>query len=208
MGYRKACFLRHLTDLILRIGSHRHQGVGQLALGQIVKGIGLIFGCGHGITDRKPSVWQLRNPGIMSGRNVFRSQAQAFGKKRFPFHIPVAGDTRVRRSSLTIFFDKIIDNIFLKFFFEIHYIIRDIQPLRHSSCVIHRTEPAAASVFFLDLFRFILPNLHGNADNVISLFFQQKGCHRGVNSPGHAHYNFFAHILVFFLCFFFTFMNI
>ena len=43
MGHRKPQALRHVPYLLLVVAAHRHQGMGQLVLGQIVKGVSLVL---------------------------------------------------------------------------------------------------------------------------------------------------------------------
>ena len=111
-------------------------------------------------------------------------------------------------SALQVFRRKIIHHIFSEFLLEIHNIVRNIQLFGNPPGIVHSAQATAASVFFPGFLRLILPDLHGDADDLITLFFQQKGSHGGIHASGHAHNYFFAHILVFFLCFFFSFVNI
>src|SRR5699024_5110235 len=72
-------------------------------------------------------------------------------------------------------------------FFKVHYIVGDIQVSRHSPCIVHGAQAAAAPVFFLLQRILILPDLHGDADHIISLFFQQPGGDRRVHAARHSH---------------------
>ena len=95
MRHRKSRFLCQDADFILGIFPHRHQGMCQLLLGQIVQRIGLILGCGNGITDGKTAIRQPVNPRIMSRGNVIRPDLQASLQQGFPLHITVAGNTGI-----------------------------------------------------------------------------------------------------------------
>ena len=89
--------LGNRTDLALLIGTDRHFCAHQLLLCQIVQGIGLILCCRHRIADRIAAIFQLLNPGVVTCRDVVRTDLHAALQQGFPFDIAVAGDTRVRR---------------------------------------------------------------------------------------------------------------
>ena len=108
MGHLKPQLLRHLPDLLLRVLSHRHQGVGQLILGQIVQGVGLI-----------------------------RTYSQTSPEKRFPFHVPVAGDAGIGGAAPQVFVHKIVHDPFLELPLEIHHIVGNSQLAGHPSGVLH-----------------------------------------------------------------------
>ena len=73
--------------------------------------------CGiSAVDDARRVAGQLDIPYyVMNFKNEF--------KKRFPFDISVAGDTRIRSSSPLVFINKTINYTFLKFILKIHYII-------------------------------------------------------------------------------------
>ena len=54
---------------------------------------------------------------------------------------------------------------------EIHHVIRNIQKLCYATSIIYCRKTAAATLFFLGKDVFFLPNLHGNTDDIIALFF-------------------------------------
>ena len=129
----------------------------------------------------------------MSRRDIIRSDLQTSLQQRFPLHIAVARDTRIGGSSVQIFIYKIINYIFLKFLPEVHHIISYSEAFRHTSCVFHRRQSAASSIFFQCTDIIFLPYLHRNADNLISLFLQKICRHGRIHSTGHSNYYFFCH---------------
>ena len=166
----------------------------QLFLCQIIKCISLVFRKRRRSSDCIPSIRKFINPCIMSCCDIVCSDGKTSLQKCFPFHITVAGNTRIRCSSVQVFFCKVINYIFLEFLFKIHHIIRNTNRRCNTSCIVYRTEPTTAAVFFLNFIFLILPDLHCHTDHIIALFFQKPGCHGGVNSPGHSNNNFaFAH---------------
>ena len=143
----------------------------QLFLCQIIKCISLVFRKRCRSADCISSVRELINPCIMSCCNIICSDGKTSLQKSFPFHIAVTGNTWIWCSSVEILFCKVINNIFLKFLFKVHYIIRNSYRRRNPSCIIHCTEPAAASILFLNDVVFILPDLHRHTDHIIALLF-------------------------------------
>ena len=194
MCHRKSRFLRNFTHSCLLIFTDRHQCVPQLLLRQIIQRIGLILRCSNRTADRISSVRKLINSCIMTGCDIICTDLQTALQKRFPFDISVAGNTRIRCTPLKIFLRKIINDILLKFLSEIHNIIRNADPLCHSSGIVNRGKPAASvcSCCFLRILR--LPDLHGHTDHIISLLFQKPCSNGGIHSSGHAYNYLFCHI--------------
>ena len=122
------------------------------------------------MADRETAAGKLLYPGIVSRGDIIRPYFQTALQQRLPFHIPVAGDTGIRRPSGQIFRCKIVDDGFFKVRPEIHYIIGDIQLGGHPAGVFHSGKAAAASVFLLNFLFFLLPDLHGYPDDLIALF--------------------------------------
>jgi hypothetical protein len=107
----------------------------------------------------------------MSGGNIVRTDGKTSLQQGLPFYIAVAGDTRIRCAAVQILVHKIVHDICLEFFFEIHNIIWNIKDLCHSSGIVNGRKAAASPVFFLDQLRLVLPNLHGYSDHIVTLFF-------------------------------------
>ena len=192
--YRKTDFCCNLTNLIFCVVSDRHQRMRKLLLGQIIQCIRLVFCRCYRICNRIPSIGKLFDSCIMSGRNVVRSNRKTALKQRFPFHIAVAGDTRVRCSAAEIFVREIVHDVLTELFFEVHDIIRNVQHLCHAPCIINSRKAATAPVFLLDCLGLILPDLHGHPDDIVSCFFQEIRCHRGIYAAGHSNdYFLFSH---------------
>ena len=147
----------------------------QLLLGQVIKCISLVFRKRRRSSDCVSSIRKFINPRIMSCCDIVCSDGKTSLQKCFPFHITIAGNTRVRCSSVQVFFRKVINYIFLEFLFKIHHIIRNTNRRCNTSCIVYRTEPATAAVFFLNLIVLILPDLHRHTDHIIALFFQKPG---------------------------------
>ena len=143
----------------------------QLFLCQIIKCISLVFRKRRRSSDCIPSIRKFINPCIMSCCDIVCSDGKTSLQKCFPFHITVAGNTRIRCSSVQVFFCKVINYIFLEFLFKIHHIIRNTNRRCNTSCIVHCTEPAAASILFLNDVVFILPDLHRHTDHIIALLF-------------------------------------
>ena len=77
MCHRKSQALCHVPYLLLMVASHRHQGMGQLFLGQVIERVCLVLCGGHrglqGITPSRQAVY-LR---IMTCGNVIRPDGHA-----------------------------------------------------------------------------------------------------------------------------------
>ena len=143
----------------------------ELILSQIVESIGLILLQSRGSPQRVSSAGQLFNAGIMSGSQIICAEGQAFSQQSLPFYIAVAGDTGIGRVSAVIFFRKIVDHMFPEFFAEVHHIKRNIQRRGYPPGILHCAQTAAAAVFFHRTGLLFLPDLHGDADHLIALFF-------------------------------------
>ena len=170
IGHLQPNLRGNLPHLRLRVISDRHQRMCKLLLRQIVKCITLILSGGHGRCDGIPSIRTLHNPCIMTGRNIIRSDFHAAVKQGFPLHIAVTSNTRIRRSAPAVLLHKIINHLLLKLVPKVHDIIRNIQHMRHTPCILHGT-PAAAAAFLLNTAAILLlPDLHGRTDHMISLF--------------------------------------
>ena len=169
--HRQLILFCQCPDFFLGIFSDRHQRSCQLLLGQVVKGVGLILlGC-DGIAYCISSVWKPVYSCIMPCSNIVCTDLHTAGKQRFPLNITVTGITGIRRPACQIFLHKVIHYLILKLSFKIHHIMGNIQCLGHTSCILHGRKTAAASVFFQNLLLPLLPDLHGDSDHIISLFF-------------------------------------
>jgi len=141
----------------------------KLTLCKIIKCVCLIFLSCNRILNCISAIIKLAYSCIMSSCYIISTYIKASFKKRFPFDISVAGDTRIRSSSPLVFINKIINYTFLKFILKIHYIIRYIKLSSHASCIIYSRYSTTA---ILCCFYFIvLPYLHCNANDVITLLF-------------------------------------
>ena len=138
MRHRQPQALCHIPYLLLVVASHRHQGMGQLFLGQVIERVCLVLcGCNRGFQGITPS----RQPvylRIMACGNVISPDGHAPPEQRLPFHMAVAGNTWVGRPSLHVLTHKIIHHVFTELFLKIHDIIRDTQVHGNPSGVIHR----------------------------------------------------------------------
>ncbi len=152
--------------------SHRHQGMGQLSLGQIVKRIGLILGRCHGIRHRIAAVLQFLYSGIMTGGDIVRADLHAAAKQCLPLYIAVAGDAGIGRPAVQVLLREIVHDLLPEDIPEIHDIIGNIQYSRHPARILHRALSAAASLFFDGTGIIGLPDLHRGADDIITLFLQ------------------------------------
>ena len=169
LSHREAQFLCNLPDFPLCIRSHRHQRAGKLILGQAVQGISLVFLRCHRIPDGIAPVIQPVHPGIMACGYIIRPQFQAAPQQGFPFYISVTGDTGVGGPPLKVFLHKVIYHLLFELPPEVHHIMRDTQSLRHPSGVLHCRQAAASPLPGLLRGLFLLPDLHGDADHLISL---------------------------------------
>ena len=171
MCHRKSCLLCDLSDLVFFIEAHRHQCAGKLLLCQIVKGIGLVFGGCDGILYGVSAIWKLLDAGIVACCDVICSDFQRTLQQGFPFHIAVAGITWVGSVAPLVFLNKVIYDVFLEILLKVHDIIGNIKYLSYPSSIIHRRQSTAAALL-LPLEDFlVLPDLHGDTDDIIALFF-------------------------------------
>ncbi len=189
------------ADFRLLILAHGHQGVGELLLGQIIEGVGLILFFAYAPADGESAVRQPDNPGVMSGGYIIRPDGKAPAQKRLPFHITVTGDAGVWCTSLQIFFYEIIYHMAFELLPEIHHVVGNLQNLGHPPGILHRRQAAASLALspFLrgaSFFRrvpAVLPYLHGDAYDIIALLFQQISRHGGIHASRHAHHYLFCH---------------
>ena len=166
----------------------------KLMLGQVIKRVGLILRRRRRLTDRIAAIRQLSHARIMSRCNIISPNFQTSLQKGLPFYISVTGNTWIRCVSVQIFLYKVIHDIFFELFFEVHDIIRNVQHLCHAPCIINSRKAATAPVFLLDCLGLILPDLHGHPDDIVSCFFQEIRCHRGIYAAGHSNdYFLFSH---------------
>ena len=180
----------HLGLLVL---SDRHQGMGKLALREVIERIALILCGGLGACERVAPVFKRQHPRVVTGRNVIRPEHKAARKQRFPLHIAIAGNAGIRRAPKAVLPHKVIDDIALEFRAKVHHIVGDVQHLRHTARIFHGGNAAATALFLHLALRLALPDLHGHADYFIALLLQEVGSDRAVHTAGHADYHLLAH---------------
>ena len=137
VGHLQSYIRSHPADFFLVVAAHGHQGVGQLFLGQVVQGVGLVLFRCHRSLKGISLVWEPADLGIMAGCDVIRTNRHAPAQQRFPLHITVAGNTRVRGSPSHVFAHEIVHHIGPELFLEIHYIIRDTEVHGNPAGIIH-----------------------------------------------------------------------
>ena len=166
----KSTVFGDLSHLVLRVITDRHQSFGKLELGQVIERVSLILRRRHGVPDRITAVRKLADPCIVTGRDIIGSDLKAALQKRLPFYIAVAGNARIRCPSVQILRNKIVNDILLEFFPEVHNIVGNSKGPRDTSRVFHRAESAASAVFLNGTGILFLPDLHGDTDHIIALF--------------------------------------
>ena len=175
-------FPGHFTDLILFVGTHRHQRMGQLLLGQTVKGVGLILGGSGRPAQGVPAVFQTVDSRVVTGGDGVRPQIPGRFQHGLPLHIPVADHAGIGRSSLQVFPGKIIHHMAPELPVKIQHMVFNAQGPGHPGGIFnHRGLPAAVSSR--------LPGLHSGADHLIPFLFQQPGCHGGIHASGQPYHN-------------------
>ena len=150
----------------------------KLLLRQIIQCIGLILRRRHRIANAVSSIWELRDTRIVTGCDIIRANLQRTLQQRLPLHVAVAGNTRIRRASILVFIHKVINDRLLEIRFKIHNIIWDFQPIRHATGIIHRRQSAASTLSRLCEYVLVLPDLHRDSDNIISLLLEEICRHR------------------------------
>ena len=156
----------------------------QLVLREPVQGIRLIF-----VPVQRPAqgpaarvLVELR-AGIMPGRQIFRAQPTRFCHQRVKLDIPIAVDARVRGAPALVFGHKVVNDFFRKELPKVENIMGNAKLCRHPAGILHRAEGAAARAFgFRCAF---LPNLHGDAQHVITLPQQKARRDRRIHPAAH-----------------------
>ena len=162
----------NFPNLVLCISTQRHNCARKLLLCQSVKRICLILCRGNGAFKRKSSIWKLCNLRVMTSCNILCPQLFSLLHHCLPFNITIADNTWIRSSPGKIFFCKIINDCLFKLRAKIHYMVRNPQKISNISCISGYFFPCVS----------IAKIYHCHTDHVISLFFQEISCHRGVHS--------------------------
>ena len=140
----------------------------KLTLCKIIKCVCLIFLSCNRILNCISAIIKLAYSCIMSSCYIISTYIKASFKKRFPFDISVAGDTRIRSSSPLVFINKIINDLIFEHILKIHHIKINTELITHTSCVLNRTFRTTALMLHITAVR-IRPKTHSRTDYVVSL---------------------------------------
>ena len=113
--------------------------------------------------------------------DIIRTQFHRIIQESFEFDFLVAHDIRIRRPALLIFVQEILEDLIPVFLFEIDGIIRNADLLCDSLNILVIFRCRTESEFIR-----IIPILHENADDVVTLFLQKQCCDRRVNTTAHS----------------------
>jgi hypothetical protein len=130
------------------------------------------------------------NSRVVSGCDELAVQIVGTTKKRCPLNVRIAQNARIGRSPRKVLGRELVDYPVAKLLTYVDNKVRKIKSHGHTAGVIHGIECAAADLLALSTSgTSIVPRLHGDSDNVVTLLFQHYGGYRGVHSSAHGDKN-------------------
>src|SRR6266403_686874 len=171
--------------------SEREQSTAQLLLRKAEEEVGLVFGL-VGWTLQQPAVKLLVEDhlGVMARRNLIGANLPGYNKKLVKLQVIVAETARDRRASGKILLDERTNHIALKALLVIDHVVGDTQGLGNAACIVDVVDRTAAALdgfghAFVSGETALVPELHGQADDVVAFGTQHGRDGRGVNSSRH-----------------------
>ena len=146
MSNRQVELLCQLTRMHLRHTAQRQQEMAQRLLIQMIERIGLILMDVDALLEHITAIFLLLDTRIMARSQELSAQLQRLIEQQPELHIAVAGNARIRRPTLGIIGQEIINDILLKRFFKVNRIMRNADGLGHAARIVDACEAAAATV--------------------------------------------------------------
>ena len=170
---------------------------------EVVERVRLVLVCVDALLEHIAARLILPDARIVARRNVFRAELHRLLQEALELDIAVAGDARIRRPSLRVVRQEVVDNLLLEHLLEIHDIVRDADDLRHAARVVNTAETAAAAVILIKITA-LLRQAHRHTDGLIALLLEQRRRKRAVHAAAHRDdYLLFRHsVIISFLLFF------
>src|SRR5271168_2676233 len=184
---------RDLTDFGLGQMTQREERMGELLLGEAEEEPCLVLGAVGGALENPASTrGVVLVAGVMAGGDAIRSDLLGGAQKLVELEVVVAERAGNRRAARKIVVDEGANDILLEALLLVDDVIRDVEGLGYTAGVIHIIQAAAAARGTrrntgLAGHALLVPELEGQADDVVSLC-AQHGCDgRGVDSAGHGY---------------------
>ena len=114
----------------------------------------------------------------MAGCKPLGADLARHAQQRLKLHIRVAVGAGNRRAAGKILINERTNDAFLKLRFEVHHVMRELQMLRHSFCVVDIVERTAAVLRRAIALQFgkaaLVPELHRQSNDGAALFLEQR----------------------------------
>ncbi len=145
--------------------------------------------------------WALQQPavkllveddlGVMAGGNLIGANLLRHNKKLVKLQVIVAETARDRCTPGKILLDERTHHIALKALFVIDHVVGDANGLGNTASIVDIVDRAAAALdgfghAFVSSETALVPELHGQADDVVAFRTQHGRNGRGVNSSRHS----------------------
>ena len=141
----------------------------ELVLAEAEKKIGLVFAAIAAFAEDR-TVFKMIDDGVVAGGDKVRPERPGLGAEVSKFEMFVAHHARIRRSTLTVFAGKIVDDNFFKVVCLVHNVVGDSQTMGHAAGIRYGRRSAA---FVLCAGNAVLwPDFHRHADHFPSVALQ------------------------------------
>src|SRR5579872_5728868 len=168
----------------------RKQRAGQLRLRQAEEEVGLILACVHAFAQLIASGGVARNAGVVSGRNLRGANRIGHLQKLIELDEVVAKRAGDGRAPGQILADEGSDHLLLEALLEIHHVVGNAQALGYVAGVVDIIDGAATAAAALggNLGKApLVPELHGESDDVVALAREQAGNGGAVDTAAHGY---------------------
>ena len=132
----------------------------------------------------------MLDDGVVARGDVIRPERAGLLPEVAKFQLLVAHHARVRRAPGAVFAGKVINDELFELIRLVHDVVRNPDPMSHTPGV--RNGGGAAALVLGTRNTVLRPDLHGHADDFISLLLEQMGGHTRVDPPAHPHKDAFA----------------
>ena len=184
VGDLEAEFAGDGADLRFGHAAERGESAAELLLAEAEKKIRLVFAVVAAFAQ-DAAVGVMFDNGVVAGGDVFRAEGGGLGPEVAELEQFVAHHAGIRGAAGAVFAGEIVDDEFLELVSFIHDVVRHAEFVRYTAGV---GDGGGAAAFVLGPRNAVLrPDLHGHADDIVALLFEQMGGHAGVHPSAHSH---------------------
>jgi hypothetical protein len=165
--------------------AHREQRFGQLRLVQPVQKVALVLGRVQALEQLMPAGGSvLAHPCVVSGGNLFGTQAHGMVQKGLELDLGIAQHIGVGRAPGLVFAQEFGKHAVLVLGGKVDVLDLDAQHVGHGGGV-HKVDVGRAVLAVVIIF----PVLHEDADHLVALLLEQVRGHCGVHAAAQSHHH-------------------